>query len=207
MKAVILLAVVGHILCGVCDCLLSYTRQGKHLRRIDLSCIKDPQRMAEEFRDMPQSWPLISMILGTFAILAFGFAYFALSVWMRGFSETAANIMFVSAAVFLIPIVTHHVFCGAVEWLYIRLGRTDEAREAVLEMQKKTMSTMFAGYAGLLVYLAVLFVMVVSGRTSLPAWGCIFNTLVFMLAMLPTKLPAKGNIAGALMYIGLLILI
>ena len=31
--------------------------------------------------------------------------------------------------------------------------------------------------------------------------------LVFVLAMAPTKLPAKGNIAGALMYIGLLIMV
>ena len=72
---------------------------------------------------------------------------------------------------------------------------------------KKTISTMFVGYAGLLVFLMTLFVMIVLGKTDLPVWGCICNTLVFMLAMLPTKLPAKGNIAGALMYLGLLFLI
>ena len=60
---------------------------------------------------------------------------------------------------------------------------------------------------GLLVFLLTLFVMIVSCKTDLPVWGCICNTLVFMLAMLPTKLPAKGNIAGALMYLGLLFLI
>lgn len=46
--------------------------------------------------------------------------------------------MFIFAVVFLIPIVTHHVFCGAVEWMYIRLGRTNLAREAVSDFQKKT---------------------------------------------------------------------
>ena len=50
-------------------------------------------------------------------------------------------------------------------------------------------------------------IMTVTGKTDIPAWGCIFNTLVFMLLMLPSKLPAKGNIAGALMYLGLIFLI
>ena len=203
IKAALLMALVGHILCGVSDCLLGYSRSG----RLDLKNVRDPAKMAEMFRDMPLSFPMISMILGTFSILLFGFGYIALSYWMQSFSVVAANILFISSLGFLIPIVTHHVFCGVVEWIYIRLGRKNEVRSAVLEMQKKTISTMFVGYAGLLVFLVTLFVMIVSGKTDLPVWGCICNTLVFMLAMLPTKLPAKGNIAGALMYFGLLFLI
>ena len=197
------MAVIGHILCGISDCLLSYSKSG----RLDFKNIRDSEKMAEMFNDMPLSYPMISMILGTFSILMFGFGYFALSYWMMEFSALAANIMFISALVFLIPIVTHHVFCGVVEWIYVRLDRKDEARIAVLEMQKKTICTMFAGYGGLLAFLVTLFVMVVTGNTDFPRWGCIFNTIVFMLAMLPTKIPAKGNIAGALMYLGLLFLI
>ena len=197
------MAVIGHILCGISDCLLSYSKSG----RLDFKNIRDSEKMAEMFNDMPLSYPMISMILGTFSILMFGFGYFALSYWMMEFSALAANIMFISALVFLIPIVTHHVFCGVVEWIYVRLDRKDEARIAVLEMQKKTICTMFAGYGGLLAFLVTLFVMVVTGNTDFPRWGCIFNTIVFMLAMLLTKIPAKGNIAGALMYLGLLFLI
>ena len=115
--------------------------------------------------------------------------------------------MYVSSVIFLIPIVTHHVFCGVVEWIYIRLGRTIAAREAVLEMQVKTISTMVVGYLGLLAFMATLFIMIVTGNTSLPVWACVFNTLVVMIALIPTKLPAKGNIAGAIMYLGLLILV
>ena len=197
------MAVIGHILCGISDCLLSYSKSG----RLDFKNIRDSEKMAEMFNDMPLSYPMISMILGTFSILMFGFGYFALSYWMMEFSALAANIMFISALVFLIPIVTHHVFCGVVEWIYVRLDHKDEARIAVLEMQKKTICTMFAGYGGLLAFLVTLFVMVVTGNTDFPRWGCIFNTIVFMLAMLLTKIPAKGNIAGALMYLGLLFLI
>lgn len=199
----ILLAFIGQILCGVSDCFLIYSKKG----RLDFKNLNDPDKMSAMFEDMPLENPLRSILLGTVAITIFSFGYFGLSHWMDAFSHTASVIMFISAVIFLIPIVTHHVFCGAVEWMYIRLGRTNAAREAVLEFQKKTGAAMFLGYAGLLVFMITLFVMIVSGNTTLPAWACIFNTLVIMVLLLPFKLPAKGNIAGAVMFLGLLFLI
>ena len=122
---------------------------------------------------------------------------------MRDYSGMAANIMFISTVVFLVSIVVHHVICGIVEWGYIRLGRTDEARTVMLELQKKTIATMLTGYSGWLAFLITLFVMVVRGKTGLPIWGCVFNTAIIMLLIAPTKIPAKGNVAGAIMFIGL----
>ena len=177
-----LLAIIGHIICGVTDCLLGYSKKG----RLNLKDINDADKMSEMFKDMPLSFPLSSMLLGTLAITMFSFGYFELCNWMIEFSETASVIMFISAVIFLIPIVTHHVFCGVVEWMYIRLGRTNEAREAVLEFQKKTFPTMYVGFAGLLTFVVTLFIMIL---------------------LLPTKLPAKGNIAGAVMFLGLLLLV
>lgn len=203
MKMAMLAALIGHILCGVSDCLLSYSPNG----RLNLKEITDPDKMAKMFADMPLSFPLASMLLGTAAITMFGFGYFALSDWMGAFSNTASNIMFVSSVVFLIPIVTHHVFCGVVEWIYIRLGRTKAVREAVLEMQTKTIATMVVGYLGLLTFMVTLLIMIARGSTSLPVWACVFNTLVVMIVLAPTKLPAKGTIAGTIMYLGLLMLI
>ena len=203
MKIAMLAALIGHILCGASDCLLSYSKSG----RLNLKEITDPDKMSEMFEDMPLSFPLASMLLGTAAITMFSFGYFALSDWISVFSKTASNIMFISSVIFLIPIVTHHVFCGVVEWIFIRLGRTKAVREAVLEMQTKTIATMVVGYLGLFTFMVTLFIMIVMGNTSLPVWACVLNTLVVMIVLAPTKLPAKGNIAGAIMYLGLLILI
>ena len=203
IKIAIVLAIIGHILCGVSDCLLSYSPKG----RLDFKNIKDQDKMSEMFADMPLSFPLASMIMGTFAITLFGFGYFALCFWMKDYSGIAANIMFIATVVFLVSIVVHHVICGVVEWGYIRLGRTAEARTAMLELQKKTISTMVIGYAGWLTLLVTLFVMVIRGMTGLPVWGCIFNTAVIILLLAPTRIPAKGNVAGALMFIGILFLV
>ena len=73
IKTAIVLAIIGHILCGICDCLLSYTPKG----RLNLKDIKDQDKMSAMFADMPLSFPLASMIMGTFAITLFGFGYFA----------------------------------------------------------------------------------------------------------------------------------
>ena len=204
MKTVLLIAFIGHVLCGICDCLLSYSPNG----RLDLKgALKSPEKMREVFKDYPIRWSLLSIMFGVYAITAFGFGYLALSRWMEQYSDTASAVMYISAVVFLISIVVHHIICGLVEWLYVRLGRTDEARDAALEFQKKTIATMVVGYLGSAAFVITLFIMVITGKTSLPQWACVLNTLPLMIILLPTKLPAKGNIAGALMFLGLFIII
>ena len=204
MKTVLLIAFIGHVLCGICDCLLSYSPNG----RLDLKgALKSPEKMREVFKDYPVRWSLLSIMLGVYAITAFGFGYLALSRWMEQYSDTASAVMYISAVVFLISIVVHHIICGLVEWLYVRLGRTDQARAAALEFQKQTIATMVVGYLGFAAFVFTLFIMVITGKTSLPQWACVLNTLPLMIILLPTKLPAKGNIAGALMFLGLFIII
>ena len=204
LKCVLFIAFIGHILCGICDCLLSYSPSG----RLDLKgALKSSDKMNEVFKDYPIKWSLVSIMLGVFAITIFGFGYLELSKWMEEYSKVASLIMYISAIVFLISIVVHHIICGLVEWLYVRLGKTDEAREVALEFQMKTIATMIVGYLGLAVFLVTLFIMVVTGKTSLPQWACVLNTLPLMLVLASTKLPAKGNIAGTIMYLGLFILL
>ena len=204
LKIVLFIAFIGHILCGICDCLLGYSPSG----RLDLKgALKSSDKMKEVFKDYPIKWSLVSIMLGVFAITMFGFGYLELSKWMEEYSQVASLVMYISAVIFLISIVVHHIICGLVEWLYVRLGKTDEAREVALEFQIKTVATMIVGYLGLAIFLVTLFIMVVTGKTSLPQWACVLNTLPLMLVLTLTKLPAKGNIAGAVMYLGLFILL
>ena len=203
LKVTLLIASISHILCGISDCLLGYSPKGK----LDLKEVSDANKMSDMFKDMPLSYPMISILLGTFAITAMSFGYFSLSNWMNNFTHIYSIIMFISSILFLIPIATHHVFFGMIEWFYLRLNRTNEVREAVLEFQKKTIITMFIGYLGLLTFAVTMFIAIITGQTDLPCWACIFNTLPLFIILLPTKLPAKGNIAGAIMFLGLFFLI
>ena len=45
-----------------------------------------------------------------------------------------------------------------------------------------------------------------TGMTPLPAWACVFNLLPLFLVQAPFNILGAGNIAGAVMYLGLFIL-
>lgn len=92
------------------------------------------------------------------------------------------------------------------EWFYVKLGRTEQALETVLCFFRRTAAAAIA-YLGLLVFAVTLLVLVISGRTALPIWACLFNTLPLFVILAPTKLPAKGNIANAVMFLGLCFMI
>ena len=198
-----LIAVFGHLLCGICDCLLIYTPSGK----FGFQLMKNDDKMRETFRTMPLRNPMISMLMGVLALLMSCGGSFALYLWMRQFSATAAVIMLIAAAVFYIPGTAHHVICGVAEWFYIRMGMTKDAREAVMEFFKKTSVTMIACYLGMIVFSVTLFVMVVTGATALPSWACIFNIFLIASVLSPFRIGGAGNWAGAVMFLGLLFFI
>ncbi|MBO4450284.1 MAG: hypothetical protein J5777_06835 [Clostridiales bacterium] len=201
LKLFIITAIIGHVLCAVCDCKLCYGPKG----RLDLKCVKTPEMMKREFSGMPLANPLFSIVMGTFSIMMFAFGYLGVSNWMYGHSKLCGTIMLISSVVFIVPIVVHHVICGFVEWFYIKMERTVMARDAVLTFQKQTSATMIIGYFGLFAFAMTLLMGIATKQTSLPWWACFFNTLPIFLVMLPTKIPAKGNIAGVIMFTALLI--
>lgn len=202
MKLALIAALIGHIICGVTDCLLAYTPGG----RFDFKDVSDGEKMKRLFEKMSLRQIEASMLLGALALFMAAFGYLSLSGWAKGYSEAAGTVMYISALFFIVPITAHHVLCGAVEWFYVKLGRTDKVLEDVVCFFKRTAAAA-AAYVGLPVFAVTLFILVVSGKTDLPRWCCIFNTLTFFALMAPTKIPAQGNIANALMFLGLSIAI
>lgn len=147
------------------------------------------------------------MVLGTFAMMAAFPGYLAVCEWMRQFSGICALLMALGSVMFFLPGVAHHVFCGAVEWFYIRMGKTEEARQTIVEFFGKTSSTMYVCYLGLLIFAVTLFVAVVSGTTSLPAWACVFNALPLFLVLAPFRIVGTGNLVNATVFLALFILL
>lgn len=202
LKVFMILACLGHIVCGITDCMMAYSKSG----RFDFADAKDPDKMRRVFSEMPLLQIEMATLVGIFALFAAAPGYLSLSMWIAEYSKVSGNICFIASLFFVVLIVTHHGFCGAVEWFYIRFGRTDEALSAIMEYFKKTVITSIA-YAGLLVFSLIFFVLVVSGKTDLPRWAAVFNTFPIFLVLAPTKVPAKGNIANALMFLGMIILL
>ncbi|MBQ8996002.1 MAG: hypothetical protein IJ091_09315 [Oscillospiraceae bacterium] len=203
IKWLFLTALAGHLLCGVCDCLLTYLPKG----RFRFEYMKDNQKLSEVFDGMPLRSSVLSMVLGSVAMCMMFFGYMAIYLWMREISPIHANGILLSIGLIFTFGMAHHVLCGVPEWLYVRLGRTEEAREIITELFQKTSVTMIVCYVGFLLFGVTLFAAVVCGLTPLPKWACIFNTAFLMLVLAPFRVGGSGNWAGAIMFLGLLILL
>lgn len=203
IKIFLIMALIGHILCGISDCLLTYAPNGK----VDLTNFKNYEKSKVSFKGMPLRNLSVAMLLGVCAMTLEIFGYVALCDWMRQYSETYYLIMLCSTLVMFINLALHHLFCCLVEWFFVKLNLTKEALDAVWDFFKTTCYTMYLGYLGMLAFAISFLIPVVTSKTSLPAWACIFNLLPLAVVILPTKLPAKANVIGVLMFAGLIFLI
>ena len=113
MKLALIIACLGHIICGVTDCMLAYTPEGRFDFKNDT---KDLRQLMDYYFILTHSTKE-ERIEALVTLQSFGLAKFA------------GTVMYISGLFFIIPIAAHHVLCGAVEWFFIKLGRTDEAFE------------------------------------------------------------------------------
>jgi len=203
LKLCLLTAFFGHLICWYSDCLITYTPNG----RFSAKLLNDNEQLSALLKRMPLNRPMRSIILGIFALIMSFCGFLALSDWIGQFSDVYAVIMLIGAVLFTTCVIPHHLICGLVEWLYIKLGRTNEARKVVLDFFKGTSATMIICYLGLFIFSVSLFTAVLTGITTLPKWACIFNTLPLFILLSLFKLAGSGNIANAVMFFALAILI
>lgn len=145
LKILLLLACVGHILCGITDCLLVYTPKG----RLNLRKITYPEKMRKMFADMP---------LKTRCYLCFQvFQFFRLPYldilvlvieWLN--IQMYIRLLCIYHQYYILCRQSHIVFFAEQSSVFT----TDEARDVVLEFQKKTMITVYIGYIALIVFAA-----------------------------------------------------
>ena len=199
---ILIVAMAGHILNVYCDRLLFCTLSGK----FNISDLKDNEKMAAVFKTMPENAPLRSLVLGTLSMCLQFFGYLALGIWMRQYSSLWANLMIVGAAILYTFGLAYHVVGCAAEWIYVKNDCTEEGRKLTEEFFVKSKPTMIGCFTGIILVSVSLFLPVVTGMTSLPAWTCVINLLILYLVQAPFNIPGAGNIAGAVMYLGLFIL-
>ena len=90
MKLALIAALIGHIICGVTDCLLAYTPGG----RFDFKDVSDGEKMKRLFEKMSLRQIEASMLLGALALFMAAFGYLSLSGWAKGYSEAAGTVMY-----------------------------------------------------------------------------------------------------------------
>ena len=201
LKCLLPLACAVHLALLYCDRIITLLDGG----RFDFRLLNN-KKLSAVMGTTPTERPMRSMVLGAFAMTAAMPAYLALGAWVLPQSPVCGALMLADGILFLLLGVAHHVLCGAVEWFYLRMNKTGEARAAIVEFFKKTSVTMYVCYFGLLTFTVSFFIAVVTGTTVLPRWVCVFNTLPLFLLLLPFHIVCTGNIANAIMFAGLFFL-
>ena len=64
LKVFMIIACIGHIICGITDCMLAYSKSG----RFDFSDSKDPEKMRRVFSEMPLKQIELATLVGIFAL-------------------------------------------------------------------------------------------------------------------------------------------
>ena len=187
LKCLLPLACAVHLALLYCDRIITLLDGG----RFDFRLLNN-KKLSAVMGATPTERPMRSMVLGA---------------WVLPQSPVCGALMLADGILFLLPGVAHHVLCGAVEWFYLRMNKTEKARAAIVEFFKKTSVTMYVCYFGLLTFTVSFFITVVTGTTVLPRWVCVFNTLPLFLLLLPFHIVGTGNIANAIMFAGLFFLI
>jgi len=203
IRIFLIIACIGHIVCFFCDRAITYTPNG----RFNFKDLQDNERLSALFSGASLKNQLFSMLAGVLALTMASFGYIALYEYVGAYSSVCGTVLLVSLVLFIVSGTAHHVFCGAVEWFYVRMGRTEEARRAILEFFKKTAATMYVCYVGLLAFSITLFVSVVSGITGLPRWACIFNVVPLFIAIFPFRIVGSFNVASAVAFLGLFVML
>ena len=209
VKVMIMLIFTGHIICGICNCLMSFSKTGL----LDFSITRDNYKMSYVLGGMPRGTITTALILGSFAILASTAGYIGFSTWMLQYNPGLSRAMVnLGTAIGIFGVIQHVVF-GSCEWFYIRSGCTENARKLAFDFCKRLIFASIIYVLALCAFSLILFIVIVTGMIQLPRWTCIFNPILFVtvLMLLNHFLPKKGagiaQFAIGLAYVGLFLFI
>ncbi len=202
MKLLLMMGMIGHILCGVSDVLLTYTPNGK----VNLADFKDYEKSRISFQGMSLKTLSCAMLLGVIAMTLELFGYMQLCNYMKEYSSIYYWIMYAAALIMFISLPLHHIICCLCEWFFVKMGLTREALQSVWDFFKCTSYTMYIGYIAMFAFTLAFLLGVITGKTDLPQWAAVFNLIPLAVIVLPTKIPAKANVIGTIMFLGMIFL-
>ena len=201
----IALGIVGHAINMYCDRILSIFPNGT----IKFDNIKEIEKdgvLAEMMEGVAASVPLRSAVLGAFALVLEFFSYFALAVYTFGRSQLLGGVMFVAITFSGILGAAYHVKCGLAEYVFLQLGRDRTAKDMMLDLLNNAPVLQLCG-VGLVAYIVVLIIAIVTGIIGFPLWALVFTILPFVLVLSPFKIVGTMHIAAMVSMLGWIFLV
>ncbi len=196
-----LVAALGHLLCWAGgDLLLYFVPNGP----LDTMQLFDYERTAEMLRGANPIQFTVSGVAGTVAMMLALLGYYQIYVFLKPVSKGAANVTLAGALLTTVPGAVMHFACTSMLWYFVRSGATKEAHDIMLAFFAETSATTLMCNAGVFMVCIALLVTVARGKTCLPRWACLVNTLpLTVIAGIALAGMGAMNVASALMFLGL----
>lgn len=150
----------------------------------------------------------ISGIVGTVSMMLVLIAYYQIYLFLKSNSKVLSKLTLVGTLLTCIPGAIMHFTTTTMLWYFVKSGATKDAHDVMLSFFSETIVTTSMCYMGVLMVCVSLFIAVVRGKTCLPKWCCLINSLP-LTVVVGILLAGMGamNVASSLMFLGLFICI
>lgn len=201
----LLFGAVGHLLCWLGgDMVLYFVPNGP----LDTTGLFDYSKTVEMLMGANPLQFTISGIVGTVSMMLVLIAYYQIYLFLKPNSKVLSKLTLVGALLTCVPGAVMHFTTTTMLWYFVKSGATKEAHDVMLSFFSETMVTTSMCYVGVLMVCVSLFIAVVRGKTCLPKWCCLINSLS-LTVVVGILLAGMGamNVASSLMFLGLFVFI
>lgn len=193
----------GHLLCWLGgDLVLYFVPNGP----LDTLQLFDYDKTAEMLALANPTQFTISGIVGTIAMMLVLVGYYQIYLLLKPNAKVLSKVTLVGTLFTCVAGAIMHFTCTTMLWYFVKSGATKEAHDIMISFFTETMVTTAMCIIGVFMVCVSLFIAVIKGKTCLPKWGCVVNTipLTLVAGILFAGMGAM-NLGSALMFLGLFI--
>lgn len=201
----LLVASFGHLLCWLGGDLLLYFVPNGPLDTMQLFGYEETARMLQGANPLQFTF---SGVAGTVAMMLALGGYYQIYLFLKPVAKKASIVTLIGALLTCIPGAVMHFTCTSMLWYFVKSGATKAAHDIMLSFFMETAATTAMCNIGVFMVCIPLLVAVAKGKTCLPKWACLINTipLTLVAAVVFAGMGAM-NVGSALMFLGLYFMI
>ena len=173
LKFMLILGIICHAINMYCDRRLSIF-PNRTLCFQTIGHIKEEGFLKYILSGVPASVPMLSSVLGVFAIVFEFFGYLSIALYAYSKSPLFGTLLFLAAIFFCILASGYHVKTGLSEYVFIKLGMDEKAKDMMIDLMNSG-TILRLCFVGLVTYIIILIITIINGTIGFPLWSLLFT--------------------------------
>jgi len=195
----------GHLLCWVGGDLLLYFVPNGPLDTMKLFYYEDTVKMLQGVNPVQFT---VSGVAGTIAMMLALVGYYQIYQFLKPVAPRASKVVLIGTILTCVAGAVMHFTCTSMLWYFVKSGATKAAHDIMLSFFMETAATTAMCNTGVFMVSIPLLITVAKGKTCLPKWAWIANTLpLTLVAGVIFAGMGAMNVGSAMMFLGLFILL